>query len=67
MRKHLDKEYVIAMLRDAIEAAGSERKFAQMHGLSNTTVNYVVRGKIEPYDGVLKALGLRRVTSYERV
>jgi len=66
MSKRFDKSRVIALLRDAVMAAGSQRKFAQIHGLSNTQISDALRNRGEPGEGVLKALGLRRVVSYER-
>jgi len=54
-------------LRGQIAEAGSESAWAEIHGLSQAYVNYVMRGVAKPGPRILKALGLKKVTSYEKV
>ena len=61
----LDK--VMQRLRGQIAEAGSETSWAATHGLSQAYINYVVRGAAKPGPRILKALGLKKVTSYEKV
>jgi hypothetical protein len=60
-------DIVMQRLRGAIAAAGSENAWAAENAISQTYVNYVMRGVIKPGPKLLKALGLKKVTSYEKV
>lgn len=46
-------------LSAACVAAGSQRRFARQAGVSEGYLSMVVRGKQEPGDAILFALGLR--------
>lgn len=48
----------------AIQAAGSQRAFAQQHGISTQYVNDVLRGRREMGQKILDALGIDRIVSY---
>lgn len=52
-------------LRAACAAAGTARAWAAQNGLSSAYISDVMNGRRDPGDSVLRALGLRRVTSYE--
>ena len=61
----LDK--VVEQLRREVAKAGSETAWAYPHGISQSYVNFVLRNVISPGPKMLKALGLKKVISYERV
>lgn len=60
----LTQEDVITRLRAAIDDAGSQASFAEKHGISLQYVNDVVRGRREPGQKILDALGIERVVVY---
>jgi hypothetical protein len=55
---------VRSVLKDACN--GHPSRWARENGLSHTVVSLTLSGKREPSPGVLDALGLAKVTSYER-
>lgn len=55
-----DTKAVLALLRERVDAAGSQRAWASAHGLSHSYVGEVLRGSRAPGARVLHALGLRR-------
>lgn len=55
---------VIGRLKAACRAAGSQRAWAERHGLSLGYVNDVITSRIAPGEAVLRALGLAKVTKY---
>jgi hypothetical protein len=57
----------VAELRQACLDAGSERRWADFHGINPSYVNGVLRGKAKPGAAILTALGLERVITYRRV
>jgi hypothetical protein len=61
----LDK--VVEQLRSEVAEAGSETAWAHPHGISQSYVNFVLRNAISPGPKLLKALGLKKVISYEKV
>ncbi len=54
-------------LEKACLKAGSQYQFATQHKLSPQYVSDVLRGHRKPGPAMLKALGFRRVVSYEKV
>lgn len=56
----LTEHEVIERLRDAIAQAGSQRKFAEQHGLTVAYVSDVLRGNRAPADRILAAIGVER-------
>ena len=58
---------VRALLREACRKAGSQSAWAEEHDMSTTLVSDVIRGRREPGDKVLAALGLERVVTYRRL
>jgi len=55
------------VLAEACEQAGSQYQWATRSKLSPAYVSDVLRGKRDPGEGLLKALGLRKVVSYEKI
>lgn len=51
---------VIERLQEAVTAAGGQRAFARMHGLSVAYINDVLRGKRALSERVLATIGIRR-------
>lgn len=62
----MTKDQVIDQLRSACEAAGSQRAFADKHGIDDPSVSRVLRG-MEPTKNILAALGLKARLVYEPV
>ena len=58
---------VLKKLTAEIEAAGGQRPWARENHISQAYVNQVLKGVAAPGAKLLEALGLRRVTSYEKV
>jgi hypothetical protein len=56
---------VMERLRAAITAAGSQRAFADQHKISLQYVNDVLRGRRDPGQKILDALGIDRVVIYQ--
>lgn len=62
-----DIEMALARLREAIQTAGSQLRFAREHKIAHTTLSQVMRRRIDPPPAVLAAIGLRRIVRYEEV
>jgi len=58
------KDKVLELLVKACQKCGSQKLFAQQHGLSPQYVGDVLKLRREPGDAILDALGLRKVTYY---
>lgn len=56
----MTEQEVIEMLKAAVDAAGGQRAFARLHGLSAGYVNDVLRGKRGLSDRILKTIGVKR-------
>lgn len=56
---------VRAILRQHCTSAGTHQAWADVHGLAQGYVSDVLRGRKLPGPGILKALGLVKVVSYE--
>jgi len=61
---YLDSLEVCRRLGAACKAAGSQRAFAEKHGLSAAYVCDVLNARREPGESILNALGLVRVVRY---
>lgn len=57
---------VLTELNKAIDKAGNQVSFARANDISTAYVNDVVRGRKEPGDKILSALGLERVITYRK-
>ena len=53
---------VLAALREAVDAAGSQRTYASSIGVSQAYLGDVLHGRRAAGDRVLAALGMRRIT-----
>lgn len=60
----LDATEVRRMLSAAIAETGTQKAFAEAHGMSGAYLSEVVRGTRDPGPAVLEALGLERVVWY---
>ncbi len=60
----LTKQDLIDRLRAAIVATGTQEAFAAQHDIAAAYISDVLRGRREPGEKILDALGLERVVSY---
>lgn len=62
----MDKTEFIAYIQGIIDAqyAGLQANFAEAHGLSRAYVNDVLRGRRDPGEKILKAVGALRIVTY---
>lgn len=60
----MNEQDVLDRLRAAIELAGSQKRFAEQHGISLQYVNDVLRKRREPGQKILDALGIERFVNY---
>lgn len=63
----MTKAELIEHLRKLVEEAGSQRELAKRLGVSAPFIGDVPLGKREPAPKMLKALGLRRAVTFEKV
>lgn len=63
----MTSEELRAILSLAVEQAGSQVKWAELHGVTQGFVSQVLRGESQPSQKILNALGLESVTSYRKV
>ncbi len=65
----MNKDELIAYIQSTIDEkyAGSQAAFAQNKGMSAAYVNDVLRGRREPGQKILSAVGVKKVVSYQRV
>jgi hypothetical protein len=60
-------EDVIKALQKACAEAGDQKTWAAAHGLSGAYISDVIRGRRDPGERILTALGLERVTTYRKL
>lgn len=65
--KTFNSEQVISALKEACKAEGSQKAWANKHGLSSSFVTDVLQGRRGLTDRVLTALGLRKEEIYKSV
>lgn len=63
----MNKEELMALLREKIAEAGDQRKLAAQLGVSQPHLSEILNGHKEPAEKLLTALGLRRVVMFERI
>jgi transcriptional regulator with XRE-family HTH domain len=63
----MTKDELIEHLRKLAKEEGSQRNLAKRLGVSAPFIGDVLLGKREPAPKMLKALGLRRVVTFERL
>lgn len=75
MKKQLTHDDLIALLKRRIKehalisgiiGHGQQKLFAQKAGISQQYLGDVLRGRREPGEAILSALGLRKVVYYEQ-
>lgn len=67
MERRIDDEQAIEIIRQYVYAYGTQRAFAQECKVSEQYLGDVLKGKRNIPDSVLKAVGLRRVSYFEKV
>ncbi|MBB2157041.1 hypothetical protein HLH33_12090 [Gluconacetobacter diazotrophicus] len=67
MKRRLDLLDAYRIVREKIKEYGSQRNFAQTHGIREQDVSDALCDRRPIPPAVLKAAGLRRVTYYERI
>jgi lambda repressor-like predicted transcriptional regulator len=55
----MNKDALLTLLRNRIDAAGSLREFARQHGFSPSYAHQVLHGRAPPGPRILAALGLK--------
>lgn len=60
----ITEERVLECLREECERLGSQKAFADLHGLSTAYINDVLRGRRELGPAILAALDVERVVTY---
>lgn len=61
----LTEQDVMSRLKSAIEAAGGQRRFADLHKLTPGYINDVLHGKRALADRILSTIGVERRIVYE--
>lgn len=67
MDERLNELDPIVLIREFVEAFGSQRAFALHCKISESFLSDILSGRRAITDNVLNAVGLRRVSYYERV
>jgi hypothetical protein len=64
---YLTADEAIALLEEAVEQAGSQRRYAMRHQLNANLIGSILKGHVPlSAPSVLRAMGLRRIVLYER-
>jgi hypothetical protein len=63
----MNADEVRALLRERVVLAGNMTKWGAGAGIKPPMVSRILLGRDDPTPSVLRALGLRRVVTYERV
>lgn len=58
---------VYTILRNKCKEAGGQSAFAKQHGVSVAYVSDVINGRKDPGPALLRAIGVKRVVTYEVV
>jgi DNA-binding phage protein len=61
MKRPLNTEDVVRLLRSEVERAGSQNAFAKKAGVDRATVNKILHGRLSPSPKIVHSLGLRMV------
>jgi len=62
----MDRENVLALLRQKCDEAGGQKAWAAVHGVSQVYVSDVLAGRREPAGKIIAALGLERVVTFRK-
>jgi len=63
----VNEDQVRDLLKRACEEAGSQKAFADKHGLSGAYISDVLQGRRDLGKSILDALGIVAVTTYRRI
>src|ERR1700730_11422221 len=63
MKRPLDPEEIVQLLRAEVKKAGSQGTWAKRAGIERTLVNKVLNGKRQPAKNIIRALGFRKALS----
>lgn len=64
----LTEDQALQLLADAVEDAGSQRRYAMKHDLNQNMLSMVLKRQMSlTAPSILRALGLRKIVRYERV
>lgn len=63
----MNADAVRVLLRERIADVGTAAAWCREHDISPQVVSLLLSGRVHPYPGILRALGLRRVLVYEPV
>lgn len=66
MTAFTDDEGIRSLLREACDEAGSQKAWAESHGLSGSYVTDVLQGRRDPGQSILEALGYERLVGYRK-
>jgi hypothetical protein len=61
------KFQIINLVKVKCEKLGGQKEFAKKYGLSPAYVNDVIRGKRDPGDKFLRAMGFKKTILYETI
>lgn len=62
----VDPNEVLSVLRSAIQDEGSQLNFARKHNISPPYISDALKGRRDPGEKILTALGLERVVNYRK-
>lgn len=62
----MTEDEVREMVRERTKVHGQQRLFARQAGLSDTSISLFLAGVRPPGERLLRELGLRKVTAYEK-
>ena len=62
----MDIEQLLTLLRDECTKAGTQAAWAKSFGLSAPYVSDVLNGRRDPGKGILDALSVREIITYEK-
>jgi len=65
MKKKLTHDELISLLKTEAKKAGSQKNYAEVLGISAQYFGDVIKGRREPGEKLLSALGLKRVVTFE--
>lgn len=63
-KRELTLDELIHLLHRLVEQAGSQKTFAEWHGISPAYLNDVLHGRREPGEMILRAIGYERRVTY---
>jgi hypothetical protein len=61
----MTRDEAMTILRNHIEKEGSMRAFADKHDFNVSFISDIMRGRREPSERILLAVGVKKVVTYE--